>query len=323
MAPPEGIVLEFQCTTTSLFHTARQEYDNLIKCAPFVLGTTLRGAVLNHLIRQHCPPSLLDVLEQLTDPSEIAQAHQSCDIDCPVKAFYEDTPSIHFSFGILRGDPQIMRTRIALERSTTSVAEGAIVSLEAFPPKTDFNFAVILEGEASDMKDIVIEAVRDVGRILGIGRLRSIGFGHFEIRLCTDEALSSYIERKRQGKPEEFWGNAPTSLIIEFTTPYVLEGGEQAPSVDGAILAQKLESEFAGQIAIGNVEAQIQPDFVSRFSFESHVREHHLVAWPGSRFILTEIQVQPGWQETLVESLAFGIGPLSEVGFGQFTIGTS
>ena len=46
----DGTVFSLNCTLNSPFHTTQREYRNLLKCAPYIAGTTFRGAILKALI---------------------------------------------------------------------------------------------------------------------------------------------------------------------------------------------------------------------------------------------------------------------------------
>jgi hypothetical protein len=68
--------LEFRCRFTSAFHTSEQNYSNLYTCAPYILGTTLRGAVLRALIDTDCSGQQLQ-----NEPT----FHNLCGPTCQVK----------------------------------------------------------------------------------------------------------------------------------------------------------------------------------------------------------------------------------------------
>ncbi len=315
MAPTteEGLILRFECVTASPFHTARQEYANLIKCAPFILGSTLRGAALNDLIRAHCPEETLRQLDGLTDPAAIADVHRNCAADCPAKHFYAEPAEVRFSFGIFDGEPALARTRIALDRETSSVAEGAIVSVEAVPAGTGFSFEIALLGEAIRFRDEIEAALRRAGQMWGIGRLRSVGFGQYEVRRVESASITDRLSRFR-----EQFAKAGSEITLEFVTPYVLGDGSSEVQVSGEALAERVGAELG--VKLERVEARLELDFVSRFSFERGLRENYLVAWRDSQMTLKSAENGSAWVDALARSATFGLGRLDDWGFGQFRI---
>jgi hypothetical protein len=318
MAPAaDGLILAFRCVTRSAFHTSRQEYANLIKCAPFILGTTLRGAVLGDLVRTHCSPGALAQLEGLAEPAAIAAVHTACPDDCPARYFYQAPPAVCFSFGVFDEQPALARTRIALERQHASVAEGALFSVEAVAPGTPFTFEIVLRGAALRHRGAIEAAVGRVGEWWGIGRLRSIGFGLFDVSGLT---ATSEAERLAAVPVKSSVG----PLTLEFETPYILGTGDGPADVSAAALKERLSAEFSalagGPLTLAQADARLELDFVGRFSYERGLRENYLVAWPGSQVALTADRSQPGWTAAMAQGILGGIGVLREVGFGRFRL---
>jgi hypothetical protein len=69
-------------------------------------------------------------------------------------------------------------------------------------------------------------------------------------------------------------------------------------------------------IKVDRVEANIHPEFISRFSFELGLRENRLVAWPGSNFVFS-LNTKKNFKQLALASL-LGIGFWNYWGFGRF-----
>jgi len=320
-----GLILHFRCYLTSSFHTTRQEYASLWKCAPFIPGSTLRGAVLSHLIRVYCPSERMATLEGLREPGEITAFHRRCEEECPVRSFFTDLSLVRFSFGQFEGKWQFQeQTRIALAREAGSVAEGAIVSVEAVEAKTPFTFEVCLLA-GGPTPEVVEAGVRGAAET-GIGGLRSIGLGQFAVEKVAALPLADHVADLRAHLPL-YLDEGPVCLT--FATPYVLADGQSPWNGDPEALARQLERELAGAAraaqvevdlpAIEWVDAALRPDFVGRWSYERGCRENRLVAWPGST--LTLHLGEPGDLETaLALAQVFGLGDWATLGFGRFEV---
>jgi len=316
MVTVTGRALLFRCRLTSPFHTTRQEYANLWKCAPFVLGSTLRGAILSYLITTH-----------YSDAAIQAGDFQDEGIVAP---FFASPPRAYFSFGRFP-DPveQQMEShsRIAIEREHGSVAEGALLSVEAVSAGTTFEFDVLLLGDDGTLARIVEQGVRHMAGITGLGGLRSVGLGQFTVEGVTSRPLADHIADLHGLLPVMYLDGR--MLGLEFITPYVLADGQSPWRGESSALAEQLENQLAeaAQVAgvsavppaIEHVDIELRPDFVGRWSYERGEREHRFVAWPGSR--LTLHLGDPGDLETtLALANVFGVGEWAEWGFGRFRV---
>ncbi len=327
----EGTILHFDCRTASPFHTTRQRYANLVKCAPFILGSTLRGALLDVLIRTRCPSERLVRLKAIDDPAAIAEEHRACTQDCPVRPFFVQPPLVRFSFAEFEPKEEEeeidyrMMTRIGLSRDTCSVAEGSIFTIEAVAPETPFHFEVTLLDQAQEVEEVVVAAVNHVVRFGSIGGFRSIGLGRFELERKPERvSLDDRLDQAILGWP---WQGERAQLT--FTTPFVLGvGGTPEMMVSEAMahhVADQIDQaaaqagyEVEGALPLERVDVRIRPDFISRFSYERGLRENRLVAWPDSSLSFD-------WPETVDEdglalALTLGIGDWSEWGFGRFRV---
>jgi len=323
----EGTILRFHCRTTSPFHTTRQRYANLVKCAPFIMGSTLRGALLDALIRTRCPQELISRLRGLDDPKAIAEIHRDCQKTCPVKPFFAQPPRVWFSFGEFDKEKvnYRMMTRIGLSRETLSVSEGAIFTIEAIVPGVPFTFEVILLGTAQAVAHDIVAAVQLVADVGGIGGFRSIGLGRFE--LVGEPKRTTLDERFYEAMIE--WPRAGERTQMIFTTPFVLGSGMGPQDLQGEILAHRITraiDEVAAKaghdvnkaLPLERVDVRLKPEFIGRFSFERGLRENQLVAWPGSSLGFE-------WPETVDENAlaiaaVLGIGEWNHWGFGRFSL---
>jgi hypothetical protein len=322
----EGTILHFHCQTASPFHTTRQRYANLVKCAPFILGSTLRGAVLDTLVRTCCSPQRLASLESLNDPAAIAEKHSACTEACPVRPFFAQPPLVRFSFATFEDVDYRMMTRIGLSRETRSVVEGSIFTIEAVSTGVHFDFEVILLGQALEIAETAVETVRHVAALGSIGGFRSIGLGRFEVvsepqRIPLDDRLDQMMAG---------WPRPRERAQLTFTTPFVLGAGGTPETMGGEPLARYVVGQIdraaaqAGYtveraLPLERADVRVRPDFISRFSYEQGLRENRLVAWPNSSLGFD-------WPETvdadgLALALALGIGEWSAWGFGRFSVG--
>ncbi|MBM4467185.1 MAG: hypothetical protein FJ014_16795 [Chloroflexi bacterium] len=324
----EGKAITFRCRLTSPFHTARQTYANLAKCAPFILGSTIRGAVLKYLIEAHCPPDGIADLRQLHDPDQVAAYHLACDRDCPARPFFQHREYIWFTCAPLDEEKFGSATRIALSRPTASVAEGAIFSVEMATPGTEFTFEVFLLGPAQVLVDTVKGAVEAAGRWSGLGGHRSVGFGRFELLDGQPQAdeFDDRITRELL-----FWPQVSSSPTLVFLTPLVLGEKVGLETLTGEGLAvwlateiQRIASQVTGDelapLPIERVDFRLKPEFVGRFSYERGLRENRLVAWQGSRMTLHPESGTTLDSEQLAMAAVLGIGEWNHWGFGRFRL---
>ena len=127
----DGQAVKFHCRLTSPFHTSRQKYANLAKCAPFIMGSTFRGAVLQYLIEAHCPEERLTALRGMDDPTRVTAYHVGCDLDCPVRPFFTEAERIWYSFAALPETAFGSATRIA-PRKVEPMMKGAHLARLAY-----------------------------------------------------------------------------------------------------------------------------------------------------------------------------------------------
>ncbi len=329
----EGIALKFACRTASPFHTTRQEYSNLVKCAPFILGSTLRGAILTALIeREVCPH--VDKAKAADDLARIGELHRACENPkCPIAPFFpapDAASSVWFSFGMFDlADPARLyraATRIALERETGSVAQGAIVTIESIAPDTPFTFSVTLFGDAMRLADDIEWAVETAAGTQGLGRFRSIGYGQFRMDKPAERASFA-----AQVESESAAWVAASVVEAEFVTPYVIGAGDgKVAALDRIAFPGLIQSQAEKVLRAIGVDATLPvadamltltPEYVSRFSYEAGGPQHRLVAWERSGLKLTLARRDDETTRALVALSLLGLGEWSECGFGQIQLG--
>jgi hypothetical protein len=325
----EGEVIRFHGETTSLFHTSRHEYANLVKCAPFILGSTIRGAVLKWLIETNCPLGKLADLQGTDDPQRIASIHRECQEPCVVKDFFTEPPRVWFSFASFDRDiseEYSSVTRIAISRDTGSVAEGGIFNIEAVNPGVGFRFEIILFDEALAAKVAVISAIEGIGEFAGLGGYRSLGFGTFRAAVEQELDFAERVEEEILAQPV-----FDDRLEIRFVTPFVLSDGMEPQPLNSQAMAEMLSREIrqsnltgieeeVAPLPINRVDVRLKPDFVGRFSYERGLRENRLVAWPDSSLILYLDESAENASEQVAVAAVLGIGEWKEWGFGRFHV---
>lgn len=294
-------VMQFKCRLTSPFHSSDQNYSNLYTCAPYVLGTTIRGAVLRTLIDKHC-----NALEALQDDNP--DYHEKCEHECPVKPlFLEPT---RFSFGMFeqKRSYQGMRTRVGINRSKFAAAEEALLSLEV--RYGEFCFRVMYPTLDTTLEKELSKAVIETGRRLddgGIGRLRSVGWGRYEVL-----SYGCIAPKTPEGGCRKYY--------FDFKTPYILEkeaqSGEIPPDLLTRQLNEMLKTTSLQEVKVVDVQAHIlNLSYLRRWSDERRRKENYVVANSGSKLTVTFDDDVP---EAALQLWEWGIGKFWYAGFGSF-----
>jgi hypothetical protein len=224
-------------------------------------------------------------------------------------------------------------TRIAVERSASSVTAGALLNVEAVQAQTPFAFDLLLLGDAAGFAPQIRATVEEVSRDEALGALRSIGFGHFAVLRVQERPLGEWLLAAMNDLVLP--ADADRRLRLVFTTPFVLGDGQRewaaSPAALTAVLQQAVVDTFSAvqpaldepvtPLTIGQVEARLRPEFLGRFSLERGLRENRLVAWPGESWLdvrladsLPDLRLQMALLST------FGLGEWQEIGFGRFTL---
>jgi len=298
-------VIAFKCRLLSPFHTAGERYSNVQTCAPYVLGSTLRGAMLSHIVRRLCPAEQFELL--LCDNPGY---HAECPGPCGAKPLF-DVSKTRFSFGRFPDDrpPRAFRSRVAIDRERCSVAEGALLQFEVIPPvsdgRADTTFTFEVETTDESLSELVISAARWAGEA-GVGAFRNEGYGRFTV----EDARAGFAPAPQRALP------AGTHRL-EVETPYVLPGlpfGEAAIKRDldrllgDAWSADHLEEARVEEANLG---------YIGRWCYEDDLRHTRAVALPGSALT---IHVRCDLVADQVARIQRGLGEWAEVGFGRFKI---
>jgi CRISPR/Cas system CSM-associated protein Csm3 (group 7 of RAMP superfamily) len=322
----DGVVFSFDCKLESPFHTTQREYRNLLKCAPFIAGTSLRGAILKALIELNCKNNI-NKLKSLSSYHEIKKFHSNCSEDCPVRCFFDAQKSnAVFSCGTLKGDSRYdLFTRIALTKDSRSAAEGMIVNAECISSGVDFQFSISLFDDAIDTVDKLKDAL-DLASQNGIGRFKSIGFGRFDIRKSGEESVDDLVYRTvDETEPDN------SRVEIRLKTPFVFNSSKEA--FDTKNLGDMFSALFNKRyndlcvdgmvelLSISSTEMRLIPEFINRYSYELGKKESRLSAWIGSRFWLEFDEMTEDIKIQLAVGSSFGIGAWCNCGFGKFSTG--
>lgn len=324
-----GKSIKFECELISPFHTTQRAYANLLKCAPFITGSALRGSILKYMIEQNCTEEFIEKLKKLNDSSEISQFHNACKLNCPIKIFFSNPqkPSVVFSFGnfleIERSYSSV--TRIALTRDNRVASKGKLVNAECITPNSNFEFRITLFDDALDIKNMLMKCVEYSGQNMGVGRFKSVGFGRFKVRNVIEQDISDTIHTD----PNEI----EKKVRIKFLSPLVFPNGiksfslekEDLKSTFSTLLFQRtceilVDSRNLAPINIQDISARINPEFVHRWSLECSKPENRLVAWRGSEF---DFELTPTENADLQLKIAsaYGIGDWRDTGYGEFKVG--
>lgn len=325
----DGTIFSFDCKLKSPFHTTQREYRNLLKCAPFIAGTTFRGAVLKALIELNCKKNDLNQLKRLNDPHEVRKLHSQCSEDCIVKPFFDlEKINAIFSCGLFEGKPKYdLFTRIALTKDSQTAAEGMIVNTECISSGVDFRFSISLFDDALDVVDGLKDAI-DLASQNGIGRFKSIGFGRFDIENIREENVEDLI-----------WHNAETfefdnpKVEIKLQTPFVFNNSKEAfntknlGNVFTTVFTERYNDMCVDRLraspSISSTEMRLIPEFLNRYSYEIGKKESRLSAGIESQFWLEFDDVTEDIKNQLAVGSAFGIGLWCNCGFGKFFVETA
>lgn len=307
----------FTCRFISPFHTSQRDYGNLATCAPFVLGSTLRGAVLGQAIQRTCQR-----FNDLMTAEVPADFHARCEGPCGLRELF--LPTTRFSFGQFPPDapPPGVRTRVGMDRESWKAADGALLYAE-----------VMLEGKSGDgdggLFTFTIDAPEGAAKALpelvawageaGVGRFRNLGYGRFVVEKAAVEE----------------WQPPAAADLTTWTlrTPYVLRGEREDKShvtllpVEASVkqdLVQALGEEWQHLVELELVE-YLGISYVYRWVFDRPLKEEHrlsgrrdcravLPAGTGIRLKLApEADAQalaPVWRD--------GLGEWRECGFGEW-----
>jgi len=336
----ECTIVQFKCRLTTPFHTTQRSYANLLKCAPFIPGSALRGTLVGYLIQAYCPAESIDQLRGMKNPAAIQQFHQDCQQNCPVRAFFIPGQVIFSSGEFADLEPArsyVSTTRIALTRGERIASQGRIVSVEQIAPPTEFTFRLSLFEEAKGLIEPVGKALLDVGQYVGVGRFKSVGMGKFEVE-DKDVVLSSLEDEveDRLFRLQQIAEATAGRVSVSVATPLLMNGRNFLYGVNSNKLAQGLaqllhdraveciEPSDADRLELASIakaSARVTPEFVTRYSLEGRQREGRLAIWIGSEFHLQLAEVNETTLLQLALAELFGIGEWRDWGFGRLQVG--
>jgi hypothetical protein len=293
--------------------------------------------ILSYLIQTHCTEAYLAQLIRKKSAVEIQQFHRECSEDCVVKYLAGETDwQPIFSFGRFPEKVQLgLLHRIGKDRERGAVAEGRIVSIEAVPEGTEFEFTVALSASLVPHSKQLEAAIREVGQLMGVGHYKPLGLGRFEVISIERLDLAGEIQRTQR----ELSG-MPASIRLGLDTPLIIENGGRPLSTQGRALAEELARWLAQRtaevrdrfgltqlaatepVAPEHCTLTFRPDYISRQSFEEGQRKNALVALPGSYLKVQFSQPSPALEQQLAVSHLFGVGPWADVGFGRLKLET-
>ena len=312
--------VQFHCVLTSPFHTTQRKYQNLLKCAPYILGTTFRGAILGYLIEKHCTRTKIDQLKRIKDRNQIDEFHSNCERDCLVKEFFKRKNDIQFSFGMFEKEKYTQTTRISLSRESRTASEGALANLECIRDGTGFAFEVILFEDFVDYTEEIREAVEFTGKYSGVGSFKSVGFGKYVVEDVTVMDLGDFLENVEFESLGEL-------VEIQFNTPLVF----RMENLDEGLIAQMISEYLCerhceitqdpkpAKISLEDLSFRVKPEFVHRYSLETSRKENRLVMDKDStlRFDVKDMDSNALIQFGI--GSRFGIGEWRNSGFGRFS----
>lgn len=310
------ILIQFKCRLTQPFHSRGHQYSNLYTTSDWILGSTLRGAKLRALIDHHCTR----IKELQNDNPDY---HEKCDAICPIRDLF--FPPTRVSFGFFdrkpdesrKGIPKSgkgMRNRIGIDRHTSSVAEGMLLSMEIWQYGV-FTFNIMLPSDDENLRKLVCCAVKEVGERpddIGIGGFRGIGFGKFE--LIGEPEVTEFTAPDVE--------NTDCILTFELKTPYVLdpkEGGSISRDKMTCDLKKASSPEEPPEFKIEE-NIKVNPkgiSYIRRWSDETKQKLNSVVLDPGSTITVTFDKPIP---EKYLQLWQWGIGKWWDRGFGSFFV---
>jgi hypothetical protein len=315
-----AISLKFQCIFKSPFHTTQRKYQNLLKCAPYILGTTIRGSILGFLIQKFCTDNKINELKKIGDSESIAKFHRECEEDCIVKEIYQNLSDFHCSFGTFSNDGYMSLTRISLNRDRKVSSEGAIVNVECIKENTKFDFELILFEEMMNFKKEIKETIENAGRYFGIGKFKSVGLGKFAVTDVSSQDLTHIFEYNDQNSID-------SDITSTFQSPFIFN----IKSVNETILTKQIcdlideryheiaRKKTDTRIKIKNLSIEMKPEFIHRYSLEQSKIENRLVFEVGS-ILKYQIENFKETNEQIEIASRFGIGEWRNCGFGRFDV---
>lgn len=331
MIEKEDIILRFECWLETPFHSTEKKYKNLLKCSPYILGSTIRGQLLSNIITRHCAEDKIKSLALLKNETEILEFHSRCELNCPVKEFiWRNKWALFISFGEFKNLKYRSVTRTSISRDSKAASEGNLVNIEQIEDGCDFSFEIISCNDESIVRELKL-SIENIGKEFGIGKYKKVGMGRYSIKEVTVKKVKDMIEEKIS----EFKTYSEKTRLT-FKTPFILhhngspldlEQNQFASLFSEMLLKRNKElSEFFNlnfgfqPILIENIRTFIIPDYINRYSLEESAKKNRLIARSGSFFEFSSQNNNDTRPIQLALSSLFGVGEWADVGFGRFTI---
>jgi CRISPR/Cas system CSM-associated protein Csm3 (group 7 of RAMP superfamily) len=329
----EGIILRFECCLETPFHSTEKRYKNLLKSAPYILGSALRGELLGNMIIKYCAEEEIRSLSSLKEEAKVIEYHSKCELSCLIKELlWNNKWGIFVSFGEFENPEYRPITRIALNRDSRTSSEGSIVNLEQIEAGCNFSFEIVLHNDKKMVGEVKL-LFENIGRYFGIGRYKNVGMGRFSIKDIAVKKVKDIMNEKIA----EFRAYGKKNRLT-FTTPFLLHHNGAPLDLDqnqfASLFSQMLSnrskelSEFLNldldikPIPIDFIRTYIIPDYVSRYSLEESMKKNRLVAKVGSSFELYLSKENDSLHTQLILCSMFGVGEWADVGFGRFSVET-
>ncbi len=332
MSERESIILDFDCCLDTPFHSTEKKYKNLLKCAPYILGSSIRGELLNYLIIKNCTANKIRTLSTLKKEAEIIEFHSKCEIQCIVKKIlWNEKWGMLVSFGQFESPQFRAITRIAISRESRASSEGGIVNIEQIKDGCNFSVEIVLCNEEQLIEDVK-SSFRDIGKYFGIGKYKNVAMGRFsvkdmEIKKVKDILNEKIIEFRKYKKKQRLTFITPFLLHHNSGLPIDLDQNQFASLFSQMLSNRSRElSEFFNlnlniePAVINSIRTYIIPDYFSRYSLEESAKKNRLVAKAGSYFDCYFDDSNESLPIQLAVCSLFGIGEWADVGFGRFSI---
>jgi len=333
MKKGEGVILGFKCRLETPFHSTEKRYKNLLKCAPYIFGSALRGELLSDMIIKNCKEEKITSLSFLEEEAKVLEYHSKCELSCAIKkVLCENRWNIIVSFGKFETLRPRSITRIALSRDSRTSSEGTIINIEQIEAGCNFSFEVVLHND-NEIIDEVKSSFENIGQYLGIGRYKNVGMGRFSIKDIVEKKVKDVMDEKIAQ-----FGTSGRKYCLVFTTPFLLHHTNGPLDLDqnrfALLFSQMLLnrskelSEFfdlkleVKHIPIECIRTYIIPDYISRYSLEESKKKNRLVAKAGSSFEVYFQNSNDSLTVQLVLCSLFGMGEWADVGFGRFSVET-
>jgi len=196
--------LKFKGRTTSPWYVGKRQFgDFYYTRTDFLWGRGVRGPVLRHLWRTHCPKSSAEEAARF-NPNECKACRYA--EECPFNQLrgsnegeFKDRPRLivtNLKFLDVKNTGRL--ALVSRSEETLSVVRGkSPVFIEYIPEGTRFEFEAILMGKGAEFEEAFVNAVKTSLRFFGWGGFCNEGFGRGEVEVerSNYEAFVKEIEK--------------------------------------------------------------------------------------------------------------------------------